>query len=77
MFYLSLPNLWTTFEEEGLTEKFCREEKSLAAVKQVRSFIDNTPAYRDESRHRAMAIQFSGLKMSNILVSLGGLSKAG
>ena len=72
MFYVSLPNLWNTFEEEGLTEKFCKEE-SLAAVKQVPSFIDNTPAYRDESRHSAIAIQFSGLKMSNILVSLGGL----
>ena len=54
-------------EKVGSPEKFCEEKESLATVKQVQSFIDNMPDYRDESLISMMARQFTGLKMSNIL----------
>ena len=54
-------------EKIGSPEKFCEEKESLATVKQVQSFIDNMPAYRDEWQDSATARQFGRLKMSNIL----------
>ena len=54
-------------EKVVITENVCREQEALAAEKQVPSFIDNMPAYRDEWRHSDSARQFTGLKMSNTL----------
>ena len=45
----------------GIKEDFCREVEALADINQVENFIDNMPAYHDESRIYAKVSAYDGL----------------